>query len=60
MQCLQETYFRFKGTDKKSEKVGKHAMQTNSNHELAVVTMLTLDKLTLKPKKVTRDKDGIL
>lgn len=55
MCYLQETYLRFKDTNRLEPKNGKR-YQSNSNHQKAGVALLILDKTELK--KITREKQA--
>ena len=61
--CLQETHFRPKDTYRVKVKDGKiHSMQVGSkkkkNKKKTGVGILISDKIDLKIKKITRDKEG--
>ena len=56
MFCLQETYFRPKDTYRL--RGWKNIFHVNGKHKKAGVAILILDKIDLKIKRITRDKEG--
>ena len=56
--CLQETYFRPKGTYRLKVRGLKDIVHINGKQRKAVVAILISDKIDLKIKKITRDKEG--
>ena len=57
--CLQETHFRPKDTYRPKVREWKNIFHANRKQKKAGVTILTLDKIDLKIKKITRDnKEG--
>ena len=56
--CLQETHFRPQDTYKLKERGWKNIFQENGKPEKAGVPILISDKIDLKIKKITRDKEG--
>ena len=58
MCCLQETHFRPQDTYRLKVRGWKNMFHANRKQKKAEVTILILDKIDLKIKKVTRDKEG--
>ena len=56
--CLQETYFRPKDTYRLKVRGWKNIFHANRKQKKAGVAILTSDKIDLKIKKITRDKEG--
>ena len=56
--CLQETHFRFKDTYRLKVRGWKNIFHANGEQKKAGVTILISDKIDLKIKKITRDKEG--
>ena len=56
--CLQETHFRPKDTHRQKVKGWKNIFHANRKQKKAGVAILTSDKIDLKIKKITRDKEG--
>ena len=56
--CLQETHFRPKDTYRQKVKGWKNIFHANRKQKKAGVAILTSDKIDLKIKKSTRDKEG--
>ena len=56
--CLQETHFRSKDTYRLKVRGWKKIFHANGNPKKAGVAILITDKIDLKIKKVTRDKEG--
>ena len=56
--CLQETHFRPKDTYRLKVRGGKNIFYTNRKQKKAGVAILISDKIDLKIKKITRDKEG--
>ena len=56
--CLQEAHFRSKDTYRLKVKGWKKLLHANEDHRKAGVAILISDKIHLKIKKVTRDKEG--
>ena len=56
--CLQETHFRPKDTYRLKVREWKNIFQSNGKQKKAEVTIFILDKIDLKIKKITRDKEG--
>ena len=56
--CLQETHFRPKDTYRLKVRGWKKIFHANGNPKKAGVAILITDKIDLKIKKVTRDKEG--
>ena len=55
---LQETHFRPKDTYKLKVRGWKNIFHANRKQKKAGVAILTSDKIDLKIKKITRDKEG--
>ena len=55
--CLQETHFRSRDTYRLKMRGWKKEFHTNGNQKKAGVAILISDKIDLKMKTVTRDKD---
>ena len=55
--CLQETHFRSKDTYKLKVRGWKNIFHANGKHKKAGVAILISDKIDLKTKKATRDKN---
>ena len=58
MRCLQETYFRTKDTYRLKVREWKNIFHANGKQKKAGVAILISDKIDLKIKKITRDKEG--
>ena len=56
--CLQETHFRPKDTYRLKVRGWKNIFHANGNQKKAGVAILISDKIDLKIKKITRDKEG--
>ena len=56
--CLQETHFRSQDTYRLKVRGWKNIFHANGNQKKAVVAILISDKIDLKIKKITRDKEG--
>ena len=56
--CLQETHFRPKDTDRLKVRGWKNIFHANGKQKKAGVTILISDKIDLKIKNITRDKEG--
>ena len=56
--CLQETHFRPKDTYRLKVRGWKNIFHTNGKQNKAGVAILISDKIDLKIKKITRDKEG--
>ena len=56
--CLQETHFRPKDTYRLKVRGWKNIFHTNGKQNKAGVAILVSDKIDLKIKKITRDKEG--
>ena len=56
--CLQETYFRPKDTYRLKVGGWKNIFHANGKQKKAGVAILTSDKIDLKVKNITRDKEG--
>ena len=56
--CLQETHFRLKDTYRLKVRGWKNIFHANGEQKKAGVTILISDKIDLKIKKITRDKEG--
>ena len=56
--CPQETHFRPKDTDRLKVRGWKNILHANGKQKKAGVTILISDKIDLKIKKITRDKDA--
>ena len=55
--CLQETYFRSRDTYRLKVRGWKKIFHANGNQKKAGVAILISDKIDLKMKNVTRDKE---
>ena len=55
---LQETHFRLKDTYRLKVRGWKNIFHANGEQKKAGVTILISDKIDLKIKKITRDKEG--
>ena len=56
--CLQETHFRPQDTYRLKVRGWKNMLHANRKQKKAEVRILILDKIDLKIKKITRDKEG--
>ena len=56
--CLQETHFRPKDPDRLKVRAWKNIFHANGKQKKAGVAFLISDKIDLKIKKITRDKEG--
>ena len=56
--CLQETHFRPKDTYRLNVRGWKNILHANGKQKKAGVAILISDKIDLKIKKITRDKEG--
>ena len=56
--CLQEIYFRPQDTYRLKVKGWQNIFHANGKQMQAGVAILTLDKIDLKIKNITRDKEG--
>ena len=56
--CLQETHFRPKDTYRLKVKGWKNTFHANGKQKKAGVAVLVSEKIDLKIKKITRDKEG--
>ena len=56
--CLKETHFRPKDTYKLNVGGWKNYFHTNGKQKKAGITILISDKIDLKIKKITKDKEG--
>ena len=56
--CLQETHFRPKDTYRLKVRGWKNIFHANGKQKKAGVVILISDKIDLKIKKITRDKEG--
>ena len=56
--CLQETHFRSKDTYRLKVRGWKNLFHANGKQKKAGVAILISDKIDLKIKKITRDKEG--
>ena len=56
--CLQETHFRPKDTYILKVRWWKNIFHANGKQKKAGVAILISDKIDLKTKKITRDKEG--
>ena len=56
--CLQETHFRPKGTYRLKVRGWKNILYANGKQKKAGVAILISDKIDLKIKKVTKNKEG--
>ena len=55
--CLQETHFRPKDTQRSKVREWKYIFHANGKQKKAGVAILISDKIDLKIKKITRDKE---
>ena len=58
MCCLQETHFRPQDTYRQKMRGWKNIFYANGKQKKAGVAILISDKIDLKIKKITRDKEG--
>ena len=56
--CLQETYFRPQDTYRPKVRGWKNIFHANRKHKKAGVVILISEKIDLKIKNITRDKEG--
>ena len=56
--CLQETHFRPKDTYRLKVRRGKNIFCSNGKQKKAGVAIFISDKIDLKIKNITRDKEG--
>ena len=56
--CLQDIYFRPKDTYRQKVRGWKNIFHANGKQKKAGVAILMSDKIDLKMKKITRDKEG--
>ena len=56
--CPQETHFRPKDTYRLKVRGWKHIFHSNGKQKKAGVSILVSDKIDLKIKNITRDKEG--
>ena len=56
--CLQETHFRLQDTYRLKVRGWKNIFHANGKQKKAGVAILISDKINLKIKKITRDKEG--
>ena len=56
--CLQETHFRSKDTYRLKMGGWKNMFHANGKQKKAGIAILISDKIGLKIKKITRDKEG--
>ena len=56
--CLQETHFKPKDTHRLKVRGWKYIFHANVKQKKAGVAILISDKIYLKIKKITRDKEG--
>ena len=56
--CVQETHFRPKDTYRLKVRGWKNIFHANGKQKKAGVATLRSDKIDLKIKKITRDKEG--
>ena len=56
--CLQETHFRPQDTCRLNVRGRKNIFHANRKQKKAGVAILISDKIDLKIKKITRDKEG--
>ena len=56
-RCLQETHFRHKDTYRLKVREWKNIFHANGKQKKAGVAILISDKIDLKIKKITRDKE---
>ena len=57
--CLQETHFRPNNTYRPKVRGWKNIFHANGKQKKARVAILISDKIDLKIKKITRDKEGL-
>ena len=58
IHCLKETHFRPKDTYRLKLRGWKNIFHANGKQKKAGVTILRSDKIDIKIKKITRDKEG--
>ena len=58
ISCLQETHFRPKDTYRLKVRGWKNIFHANGNQKKAGVAIFISEKIDLKIKKITRDKEG--
>ena len=58
MNCLQETHFRPKDTQRLKVRGWKNIFHANGKQKNAGVAIFISDKIDLKIKNITRDKEG--
>ena len=58
IRCLQETHFRPKDTYRLEVRRWKNIFHSNGKQKRAGVAIFISDKIDLKIKKMTRDKEG--
>ena len=58
IHCLKETHFRPKDTYRLKLRGWKNTFHANAKQRTAGVAILISDKIDLKIKKITRDKEG--
>ena len=58
IRSLQETHFRPKDTDRLKVGGWKNIFHANGKQKKVAVAILVSDKIDLKIKKITRDKEG--
>ena len=58
IRCLQDTHFRPKDTYRLKVRGWKNILHANGKQKKAGVAILISDKVDLKIKKITRDKEG--
>ena len=56
--CLKETHFRPQDTYRLRVRRWKNIFPANGTQKKAVIAILITDKIDLKIKKITRDKNG--
>ena len=56
--CLQETHFRPKDAYRLKVRGWKNILYANGKQKKAEIAILISDKIDLKIKKITRDKEG--
>ena len=56
--CLQETHFRYKDTYRLKVRGWKNIFRANGKQKKSELAILISDKIDLKIKKITRDKEG--
>ena len=56
--CVQETHFRPKDTYRLKVREWKNILHTNGKQKKAGTAILISDKIDLKTRSITRDKDG--